>query len=1027
MRRYSQHLALILGGILLTGGCGGSGGGNYAQTTTNAVPTISGLSPSSVMAGAAVQTLTINGRNFLSSSTVSYNGVAHVVSFVSSNQLTISLSASDQATAGSYPVIVTNPAPGGGSSLPAMFVVSALQGSLSVTVSGLPSGTSASVAVTGPNGYTAQLTASQTLQVVVGSYTVNGGPVGSGSSNYYPTLASQTVTVSSSVPASVTVDYSTIIPKSTKVLDSAGMSSLTVSSDGLTITLSTASSVATSLAAGNVLASGPAPAVPYGLLVKILSVSTSGQIVTASVQQATLEDAIQQATFEFSETLGPENTTSNIRTKIKRSSHPLVDRLLSKNSTTGVGACAGNSSTIQLPFNVKLAGGGTASLALSGEDDFCPSFSFQLQIKSFQVVSMTATATVGIHISIGLLDNVQGSFNNTQDLATFAAAPTVALIGGVPLVVQPTLTPFVGVSGNAAADAYTGLTTDSTLTIGVSYANGSWSPIDSSISPAVISSATSVDGQVGLKAFAGVRAGVVFDGFLTPNLSGDGYLQFNSSLTGNPCWSLNAGLEANLGVNVTVLGQTVAAYSSPALNLYSKPVLQATATCFAPTLSGITPNMAPVMGPQLLLTLTGSNFVPDSIVNFNGQPLATTFLDPSDLTAVVPAQAMLVGGTFPVTINDPDDPGGTSAPVTFTVATVTVSVSPTSASVPVCSTQQFLATVKGTSNTAVTWSVNGIGGGNSTVGRITAEGLYTAPTATPSPSNVTIMATSQANSSISASASITITTLLYGFVPINYPGAVATQAYSINNSGQIVGEYDNQSGGSHGFLYSGGNYTSIDYPGASSTQAYGINDSGQIVGDYSDPSGQDLHGFLYSGGNFSTIDYPGASSTVAFGMNVSGQIVGVYYDQAGNGPISFLYSGGNFSTIDYPSAFESQVYGINVSGQIVGTVTDHAGGSSVHGFLYVGGVFSLVDYPGASSTLAFGIDDNGQIVGIYIDPANVASTHGFLYSGGKFTSIDYPGTTYIEPHGVNDSGQIVGFYMDKQSFLATPSTGCSAP
>ena len=54
------------------------------------------------------------GTGFISTSTVTYNGVAHTATFVSSTQLTIMLSASDQATAGSYPVVVTNPAPGGG-------------------------------------------------------------------------------------------------------------------------------------------------------------------------------------------------------------------------------------------------------------------------------------------------------------------------------------------------------------------------------------------------------------------------------------------------------------------------------------------------------------------------------------------------------------------------------------------------------------------------------------------------------------------------------------------------------------------------------------------------------------------------------------------------------------------------------------------------------------------------------------------------------------------------------------------------
>ncbi len=92
-------------------------------TVNNPVPSISGFSPASASAGSAAQTLTINGSNFLSTSTVTYNSVARAATFVSTSQLTIQLSTADQATAGSYPVVVTNPAPGGGASNSADFMV----------------------------------------------------------------------------------------------------------------------------------------------------------------------------------------------------------------------------------------------------------------------------------------------------------------------------------------------------------------------------------------------------------------------------------------------------------------------------------------------------------------------------------------------------------------------------------------------------------------------------------------------------------------------------------------------------------------------------------------------------------------------------------------------------------------------------------------------------------------------------------------------------------------------------------------
>jgi sugar lactone lactonase YvrE len=106
--------------LILITGCGSSA---PPAPTPNPVPAVTSLSPPSVTAGAAGQTLTINGTGFLSSSTVTYNGAAHTAIFVSATQLTISLTVSDQAIVGSFPVVVTNPSPGGGASNSSTFTV----------------------------------------------------------------------------------------------------------------------------------------------------------------------------------------------------------------------------------------------------------------------------------------------------------------------------------------------------------------------------------------------------------------------------------------------------------------------------------------------------------------------------------------------------------------------------------------------------------------------------------------------------------------------------------------------------------------------------------------------------------------------------------------------------------------------------------------------------------------------------------------------------------------------------------------
>ena len=72
-------------------------------------PTITGISPTSASAGGAAFTLTLNGTNFVSGSTVNFSGSALATTFVSATQLAAVVLASNIATAGIFSVTVTNP------------------------------------------------------------------------------------------------------------------------------------------------------------------------------------------------------------------------------------------------------------------------------------------------------------------------------------------------------------------------------------------------------------------------------------------------------------------------------------------------------------------------------------------------------------------------------------------------------------------------------------------------------------------------------------------------------------------------------------------------------------------------------------------------------------------------------------------------------------------------------------------------------------------------------------------------------
>ena len=67
-----------------------------------------------------------------------------------------------------------------------------------------------------------------------------------------------------------------------------------------------------------------------------------------------------------------------------------------------------------------------------------------------------------------------------------------------------------------------------------------------------------------------------------------------------------------------------------------------------------------------------------------------------------------------------------------------------------------MATVTGTSNTNVTWQVNGVTGGIAATGTISSTGVYTAPATLPSPNTVTIQAASAADSGAAGQSAVTL-------------------------------------------------------------------------------------------------------------------------------------------------------------------------------------------------------------------------------------------------------------------------------
>src|SRR5215510_8373634 len=180
------------------------------------------------------------------------------------------------------------------------------------------------------------------------------------------------------------------------------------------------------------------------------------------------------------------------------------------------------------------------------------------------------------------------------------------------------------------------------------------------------------------------------------------------------------------------------------------------------------------------------------------------------------------------------------------------------------------------------------------------------------------------------------------FTQIDFPGATETLLVGINDRGQIAGVFSdrdqiigrlndlNNAAGSHGVLLDDSGFISIDFPGALGTVPFSINDCGRIVGTFIDDGGK-AHAFLWGDGVFTKIDFPGTALTTGNGINKRGQIVGTFIDDC-DVAHGYLLDDRGFTTIDHPAAaMNTEALRIDKRGQIVGAFID--AGGLVQGFL----------------------------------------------------------------------------------------------
>ncbi|HKQ73511.1 MAG TPA: IPT/TIG domain-containing protein [Blastocatellia bacterium] len=663
-----------VGNALITVFTPPAGGGvsnalTFAITTPpNPLPTVTTINPSTVNAGGPAFTLTVNGTGFVSSSVVQLNGANRATTFVNAGQLTAQINAEDIAASGEAMIRVVSPPPGGGTSnVVILTIVNPVPTLTSIDPNLVEAGTGAF-----------QLTANGTNFVLGAQILIN--------NNSRPTTFVNSTQLKATVPASEIANPATLNVQVVNPGPGGG------ASNTLPLEVRNRNPVPriTSLNPDTVSAGGPA----------FVLVVTGSAFVQGSVGRVNGQD--RQTDFVSATSLAVQIPATDIATA--------------------------GTLTITI-FNPALGGGTSNSAALTVNNpapqitsispDTAPAGSPEITLvvngAGFVQASVVRFATFAL----------QTTFVTNSQLTAVIPAGLVTAGASVPItVVNPA--PGGGTSNPVTftitnpSPTITSLSPDQVLAAGPQFAltvngsgfvNGSIVRINgqerqtafnsgTQLTATVLAADIAAGGGLSVTVFNPAPGGGVSNALTlsvinpVPTISGfnpsaiaAGSAAFTLKVLGNGFvpgsvvnWNGSPRTTTfdNSGqVSAQITAADVATAGSASITVVNPAPGGGTSNTLSftisaqpnpvPTLTSLNPNSIPAGSAAFILTVNGTNFVPGAVVNWNGSPRVTTFVNNTQVTAQILASDVAAQGSASVIVVNPAPGGGASNALILTI------------------------------------------------------------------------------------------------------------------------------------------------------------------------------------------------------------------------------------------------------------------------------------------------------------------------------------------------------------------------
>jgi hypothetical protein len=363
-----------------------------------------------------------------------------------------------------------------------------------------------------------------------------------------------------------------IIPETTKVIEEETIQKIvSVSEDQSIITFEELTPQLEEISPGDVIVMGETVNTPEGLLRRVTNITKDGSQVIIETEFASLEEVIEQGSFEFDITLEPEDIERGF-------SYPKGVRLIEDKFETGYSfsyefnkALCNNHLIVdgELSFDYHILLNGTFGLLK------LKTLEFKNTVESKAELDVTLTDS----FSVGdLLDD------NPKTLFTIPFKKITVWVSYVPIVLKPQIDINVGLDGEIFAELTTGVTIsqedEGAYVAGVEFDNGTWKEIKNEPVFSFEFREPSLSAGAKIKAYTGPQLELMLYGIAGPYCNIYGYLDFEAGIWDNPWWELYAGLDVTAGLQLEIITKFWSAvYSSPEFDIINyrtpEPIAQA--------------------------------------------------------------------------------------------------------------------------------------------------------------------------------------------------------------------------------------------------------------------------------------------------------------------------------------------------------------------------------------------------------------------------------------------------------------------